>query len=479
MPRVLPLLAFGAVTSHALAPPPSAVARACPSRQRGAPPTSAQEAVGAAGSCSCSCSGPFGAMHQHHTSRRVDRDILVMVRGGDAAEDVADDTESDGESDEYDTSDDETLAESEEASSDGDEAPIDDSEEEEANQPSPEKIERLQKSVQLSSQSRNFGIATALWASLFFDTLLNTKKRADLFPTNLASKLIPTATLASGFGMAAGTAFLMWRDMEVRADMLASDEGESPKGDTALSLASGMDGSEKAEAFASITRARLCLHLAVFGLLNLGAHAGYYFSSQAPFLGTSAAVINGHNLLAAVSALRKEEGTKNVMMQILTWPIRAFRGGEGKGRLSVASFLYRLSMVMACVNCIPVCKNILSLGSGLLSGAAGATESIVSNNARQLSLQIASVARLTLAAGVSHTLYASSVGRNDKFRGHPFFAVLGGLLASSCLGVGGTMVLDSVQSVGLAPSNYALKGLLLVAFGILAGYHSVIDSIKA
>ena len=45
MPRVLlPLLAFGAVTSHALAPPPSAVARAWPSRQRGALPT-AQEAV--------------------------------------------------------------------------------------------------------------------------------------------------------------------------------------------------------------------------------------------------------------------------------------------------------------------------------------------------------------------------------------------------------------------------------------------------
>ena len=101
-------------------------------------------------------------------------------------------------------------------------------------------------------QSRNFGIVTALWASLVFDTLLNKSKRAELFPFTIAaaastsspsslstSVLVPTALLSSGFALASGVAFLLWRDMENRADG-ESDEGcdVDRMGDWFLSLSS-------------------------------------------------------------------------------------------------------------------------------------------------------------------------------------------------------------------------------------------------
>ena len=231
----------------------------------------------------------------------------MMVRGGGSDDDI-DDEEGSSTDGEYDTStDEETDSDEEEKEAvavDVEVITSDDDSESEAE--TEERLERAQKHSQLSSTSRNFGIATALWASLFFDSMLNNSKRLELFPT-AATTLVPTALLASGFGLAAGVAFLLWRDMEIRSDMVASDDGTSNKGDSMLALTS--DGDDNG--FASQTRSRLCLHLSLFGLLNLGAHAGYYFSgASAPFLGMSAVIINVHNTLTCVSAMRMEEGTK-------------------------------------------------------------------------------------------------------------------------------------------------------------------------
>jgi len=138
--------------------------------------------------------------------------------------------------------------------------------------------------------------------------------------------------------MAAGVSFLLWRDLENRADMVSNDDGESHKGDWFLSLSnfSGRDDDDDSEGdsdsnmekFASRTRARLYFHLSLFGLLNLGAHGGYILSNQAPFLGASAAIINVHNTLACVSALMKEEGSKDLVSQLAIEIIQEKEGIE-------------------------------------------------------------------------------------------------------------------------------------------------------
>ncbi len=48
-----------------------------------------------------------------------------------------------------------------------------------------------------SQQSRNFGIVTALWASLVFDAILNKSKRAELFPSMIAASSTSTSTSSS------------------------------------------------------------------------------------------------------------------------------------------------------------------------------------------------------------------------------------------------------------------------------------------
>lgn len=356
--------------------------------------------------------------------------------------------------------------------------------------PSQQEIEKAQKQILLSSQSRNFGITTALWSSLFFDTILNKAKRAELFPTlpvadavavegaavsaaaasSLKATLVPTALLASGFALASCVSFLLWRDLDV---MASEDDELMNKGDWFLSLSTLDD-----KKLAKQTRRRLYLHLSLFGILSLGAHAGMYYTEQAPFLGLSAAAINVHNTLACVNALMKETTLAELGMKIVTWPLSLFQQGDGDGKKSqdATSFLFQLSALVFLVRCIPATKTMISLGKSLSSLVVGAETAIshatMVNNARHLSLQVASLARLSLAAGVAQTLHNAAVS-NSK---HPFFAALSGMASLACFGVGGSILFSSLTT-GL--HAIPLDGLVLALMGVVSGYSSITGFLKA
>jgi len=385
-----------------------------------------------------------------------------MVRGGD----IEDNDTTDDESEEYDVS-----TDSDEETDSGDEEEISTSDDE----PSPQDIEKAQQYNQLSSQSRNFGIMTALWGSLFFDSILNTVKRAELFPvveggsTSLLATLVPTTSLAFGFGLAATVSFLLWRDMESRADLLISDDGTSSKGDWFLSLSSKSNdkNEDEIEKFASKTRTRLYLHLSIFGLLSLGAHIGYYFSRDAPFLGMSAAIINIHNTLACVSALIKETdgGLVGGLKKLVSWPMSLFQSKKGEiEKLGISAFVFRLGSVAALMQYIPTCRSITLQVTSLATEAS-------TSPARLLCLKIASLARLSLVAGVSHTIYTSFKTVGEESSRHPFFAVLSGMLGLGSLSVAGALIFD--QS-GLLGSSF-----VLVVFGLTALWNSVLGVLSS
>ena len=406
----------------------------------------------------CHSPSPF-ATHD----RRVDASQIWMVRGGDIDDDTTDD-----ESEEYDVSGDEK----EETDSDDEEEGTTTSDDE----PTPQDIENAQQYNQLSSQSRNFGIMTALWGSLFFDSILNTAKRAKLFPvveggsSSLLATLVPTTSLASGFGLAATVSFLLWRDMENRADILMSDDGTSSKGDWFLSLSSqsnDIKNWEEIEQFASKTRTRLYLHLSMFGLLSLGAHIGYYFSREAPFLGMSAAIINIYNTLACVSALIKETdgGLVGGLIKLISWPMSLFQSKKGEiGKLGVSAFVFRIGSVAALMHCIPTCRSITLQVTSLSTEAS-------TSAARLLCLKIASLARLSLVAGVSHTIYTSFKTVGEESSRHPFFSVLSGMLGLGSLSVASALIFDQSGLLG--------SSLVLILFGLTALWNSVLGVLSS
>jgi len=356
------------------------------------------------------------------------------------------------------------------------------------------KFVKLQNQASLSQRSRNFGITTALWSSLFFDVLLNKAKRCDLFPGLAASSsatnlyLIPSALLSSGFALASGTSFLLWRDLDIRAEM-ASTEGQSDydvegtKGDWFLSLSNSSAGIENdldSQNFPLETRQRLYFHLSLFGLLSLGAHVGNYFSDQAPFLGMSASIINVHNTLTCVSALIKEQSLRDSLDHLISWPFRLVQFGKERstGKREFLPLLFRLATVVAWVSCIATVRALFATVAELTG--IFSTSPMLVNNARLLSLQISSLARLTLTAGVFQTIYKSTL--NEKFRNHPFFSTLSGIMSSACLGVGGTMIFSVLSSFlrdgNLLSQNVTVDGALLIFFGVLSGYKSVSGFMK-
>jgi len=393
------------------------------------------------------------------------------MRGGGES----DDSESDGN--EYDvvSSSDEELSDN----SDEEEDLVNDTESSDDEDEKTKDIDLMYKKGVLSQTSRNIAIATALWSSLFFDSIINKVKRADLFPALIqgAEVVIPAATLASGFFISSGVAFLLWRDLEIRSETLGGDE--SKKGDWFLSLSTTNDEDAESEKFATETRQRLLIHLSLFGILNLGAHAGLLFTDQAPFLGVSAAIINVHNTLACLSALVKEKSVPELITQAVSWPISLFKSGgreeSAAKKEGVISYLFRLSAVAAWMRCIPVCKSLFALAMG-----ATVPDAInIVDKARELSLTVASLARLTLTAGVAKTLYASSASSAESIRNHPFFATLSGMMSMLCLGLGGTMLYSSLV-LNISMSKAILgEAAMLVVFGLVSGYNSAASFIAS
>uniref|UniRef100_A0A7S2Q259 Uncharacterized protein n=1 Tax=Skeletonema marinoi TaxID=267567 RepID=A0A7S2Q259_9STRA len=413
-------------------------------------------------------------------STKFGRCSLIMRGGGES-----DDSESDGN--EYDviSSSDEELTDKEDlvneelTDSDEEEDLVNDTDSSDDEDEKTKEIALMYKKAALSSQSRNYAIATALWSSLFFDSIINKVKRADLFPALIqgAEVVIPAATLASGFFISSGVAFLLWRDLEIRSETLGGDE--SKKGDWFLSLSTTNDEDAESEKFATETRQRLLIHLSLFGILNLGAHAGLLFTDQAPFLGVSAAIINVHNTLACLSALVKEKSVPELITQAVSWPISLFKSGgreeSAAKKEGVISYLFRLSAVAAWMRCIPVCKSLFALAMG---ATVPDTINIV-DKARELSLTVASLARLTLTAGVAKTLYASSASSTDSIRNHPFFATLSGMMSMVCFGLGGTMLYSSlILNISLSKAILG-EAALLVVFGLVSGYNSVASFIAS
>ena len=489
--------------------------------------------------------------HQHLVNHndRLSRRVLMVRGGGDSNIDDTTDNEDDyinTDSDDDATEDGEEYTNND-TSDDEDESAItsDNNKIDEPQSQQQQDIEerRYQLSSQLSSQSRNFGIATALWGSLFFDSILNTAKRTLLFPitttqsattttaaaaalnaissssSSLRATIIPTTLLASGFGLASIISFLLWRDLETRADMLSSDDGRSSsKGDDFLSLSTTTTTSLSSAAtietdnneaddvglFASQTRTTLYAHLSIFGILSLASHTGYYFSKQAPFLGMSAAIINIHNTLAYVSALLKEKNVEvggggvglvgGLLKLLVMWPIKLFQskeqdvvnededGSGNKNKLELSSFIYRLGTIVAYMQCIPICKylyttiRLLLMPSSSTGGVVVQQELLLLPNvARAICLKIASVARLSLVAGALHSLYTAN--KSKVYRHHPFFTVLGGMFGVGCLSVTGAILFDtltgSTSSLTVLSSVAVRNGLTVMLFGLFAVYNSV------
>jgi hypothetical protein len=290
---------------------------------------------------------------------------------------------------------------------------------------------------------------------------------------------MPAASkLAAGFATAGSVAFLLWRDYEIQSETLGGEE--STKGDWFLSL-SNNDKSEESEIFAAETRQRLLFHLSLFGLLNLACHVGFTFSNQAPFLGMSAGIINVHNTLVCVTALVKEGGITSLVRQALSWPLNLFQSSGEEGNITakkegMTPFLFRLASVTAWMWCIPTVKSLLALTNGMsvtTSGAAAVDTINIANKARDFSLTVASLARLTLNAGVAKMLYSASKSSNVSIRNHRFFATLSGLSSMIGFGLGGAMLYSSLILNISASTTVLAEATLSVFFALVAGYYSL------
>ena len=385
----------------------------------------------------------------HRKGTNIGRVSLVVVRGGGNDDSESDEYEYDASSSDDELTDDE-IGEDKSSNEEDDKA---------------EEIELMYKKAELSQQSRNFAITTALWSSLFFDSILNKVKRNDLYSTlgQGADIVTPAASLASGFALSSCVAFLMWRDLETRSETLGGDS-DSKKGDWFLSLSNinGQDG--EPDKFVSETRQRLLLHMVLFGVINLFAHVGAIYTDQAPFLGMSAAIINVHNTLACVSALLKEKS----ISELLSWPLNAFRGNAGEKREAkkgLIPFTFYFLAVSMWMRCIPVCKSIFAIATEL---AASDSITLV-EKARELALTVASLARLTLAAGVSGTLYSAYANCSESIRNHPFFSTLCGMLSMIFLGLGGSLLFLNVSKDDI----WAKGAPFLLINGTIAGFHSI------
>ena len=117
--------------------------------------------------------------------------------------------------------------------------------------------------------------------------------------------------------------------------------------------------------------------------------------------------------------------------------------------------------------------------STFAAGAAEVATPELVTVARRLSRDVASFAKLSLVAGICHTLFASKE-EADRRDGttcidcHPFFNVLSAGLGLQSLVVGGALLLDALRSWrSMFDAINVGRGVLTIAFGLFAGLNAV------
>lgn len=311
------------------------------------------------------------------------------------------------------------------------------------------------------SQKSSYFLSSLLWLSLVMDCVLNKAKRAALLANsagmvaesaplrageaqqvlftfdgrlNLATA-IPTAALAGGYALAAGTAFLLSRSPA--RSKLASNEDE--------------DGI----IVASNIRKRLSLGLVMFGILNLVAGA-----TGSPYLGIAGNVINGHNALIALNGWSKDVvKDKSYVSDLINGAKNSFRvfiGGsdyyksDATDRLKgAASAAFLLATFSAVARSVQTAKGLL-----VQRQQFEATATVLS---------VAHLARLVLASSVALSLKeAIDTGR---FRGLLVLG-LGGLVSICLAGVAIPMMIADAGMRKVTSDAGKLLALALFSGGL-------------
>ncbi len=209
-------------------------------------------------------------------------------------------------------------------------------------------------------QSKSLLLSAILWSSLALDTVLNKKKRCQIFPgleaagnggalmfqfgqrnVNLAS----TAMMTSGFLLSAGLAYFLSTDY--KRDDSADETG---------------------------VRKKLSLLLFSFGTINL---CGNISPERAPFYGMGGFIINAHNALIALNGWIKEmradssysnspeEGNEPTMkdfgntIKSMISPISRPIGASLSGMGAMAASLMRVCGIIAFMRAFGVVTNYL------------------------------------------------------------------------------------------------------------------------
>lgn len=314
-----------------------------------------------------------------------------------------------------------------------------------ANQAKPMSILSMD-SESRSQQSRSYFLSGALYSSLALDTILNKKKRMAIFPGLSNGRLefnniAPTATLASGFILSAGLAFILsYSFIKKDEDIHFDDEIQN-----------------------EATRRKLHLLLLLFGIANLCSNLN---APSAPFFGMGGFIINAHNSLIALSGWIKESksGQNSKVKDLIDTIIDTFKcifrpadlTMDFKGRMM--SSLYMTGSIVAFLRGFGILKNVLiphymtcfvskSLSVAPLTGL------------QTIGLQWAAVSRILLAGGLCMVLKEEVDSRRER-KSLP--KSITALITTSA-------VVAGVPGVLFGGAQYFSSSLKLVIFAILSG----------
>jgi len=290
----------------------------------------------------------------------------------------------------------------------------------------------------------SYTLPSILWLSLAFDTILNKTKRTLVFPTLTTPHelLGPTASLSAGFFLAAGVFFTL------------STNYFSEK---------SIDASYRDGVLQTLTPL-----LAGFGAVNLVGH-----SYAQPFLGASAAVIHGHNVMVAVNGWLKgvtllKAGTTvgEELLSSVTGALKSlslpglFRRREEMGlSRQISSFGYLFTAYVTGV--MAIMKIVAVMVPHKLGVFAPAT--IISKP-----LHWASISRLLLVSGLSATLKDAS---DRDFLNDVLFKILNGVLSVCSLAVAISFTITNVMTSAVMTPYTLVEILSLFSFSIFTAFN--------